>query len=211
MQQNIKLKDGDEFSILANGKNYKCFTNGAYTDIYDQNGKFNSCQNNRLVEANLNANEEIYCWKLTSTIANKYEREAHVNNKLSITQDIYFDVAKHAKMWNVKHEEASKRIQEVLFESGIYWLSGHKDVKNYPQQFLVVEQDVDGGSWHIARPLYKPAPKFQEATLQANTTYTLQIQEKEELVEEDVIQLLGKKYSKKDLEEALKLLSPKEE
>jgi len=125
---------------------------------------------------------------------------------MEITQDIYFDVAKHANAWGVAHEEASKRIQEFLFESSIYWAGASRgDIFAAEALYLFVrEKDITYS--------YFAGTSAIEATLQASTTYTLYIEQlkaKEE--DNEIIQLLGKKYSKADIEKALQLLTPKEE
>ena len=129
---------------------------------------------------------------------------------LSITQDVYFDVAKHAKAWGVAHEDASEIIQKELFKAGCGWAISKQNVQFTSENILIVRGPMI--TW--ASEVWHTAPT--EATLQASTTYTLHIEQpepEEEIVEEDneIIQLMGKKYSKADIEAALRLLTPKEE
>jgi len=123
---------------------------------------------------------------------------------MEITQDIYFDVAKHAKAWGVAHEKASEIIQKELFKAGREWHWGGCNPRHTEENYLFAYSD----NMDIR---YSDTLSFQgcpqaEATLQASTTYTLLIAEQEELVE-----FAGKKYSKADIEKALSLLKPKEE
>lgn len=132
---------------------------------------------------------------------------------MEITQDIYFDVAKHAKAWGTTNVEASKIIQKELFKAGKEWYRGGHSIKYVDESYLFAYASAEDIKYSSTLPFYG-CPQA-EATLQASTTYTLHIVEKAtpEPEEEDneIIQLMGKKYSKADIEKALALLQPKEE
>lgn len=143
---------------------------------------------------------------------NEKEKTMSTESTLNITQDIYFDVAKHAKAWGVKHKKASEIIQKELFKVGRDWHKGDGFVQHTSKPYLYIYSEGND----ICYGELEPDNERLEATLQASTTYTLHVatpEPEEELVEEDneIIQLLGKRYSKSDIEKALALLQPKEE
>jgi hypothetical protein len=143
---------------------------------------------------------------------NEKEKAMSTESTLNITQDIYFDVAKHAEAWGVKHEEASDIIQKELFKAGYDWSWPVGGAKHKEKELIHVETDTSGkyvishGAFEYIKNADNPPA---EATLQASTTYTLHIEQPEP--EEEIVEFSGKKYSKADIEKALALLQPKEE
>lgn len=133
------------------------------------------------------------------------EPKLNTESLLSITQDIYFDVAKHAKAWGVAHEEASEIIQKEVLSNGIYWCDGDDTVCNKSAEILFVRNKRGGCEMYFGQSYYEKKGA-KEATLQASTTYTLHIEQPQE----ELVELMGKKYSKSDIEKALSLLKPKE-
>lgn len=200
---NIKLKDGDVFSFVYNNKHWDCEVVGWQVNLfYPSTIDMVTAYNVSSVERFFN--DISNGWKLTTPITNKHEKENNMStdNKLSITHDIYFDVAKHAKAWGVKHEEASEIIQKELFKNGMCWSGNSDKIQHTTYPYLCVIIFSDGPFIFFDQN----APNYKEATLQAHTIYTLDIQQPEE----EVVELMGKKYSKADIEKALSLLQPKE-
>lgn len=145
------------------------------------------------------------------TLCTTDEKESKLEPTLNITQDIYFDVAKHAKAWGVEHEEASEIIQKEVLSNGIYWCDGDDTVCNKSAEILFVRNKRGGCEMSFGQSYYEKKGA-KEAALQASTTYTLLIEEKATPEpQEELVELLGKKYSKADIEKALLLLKPKEE
>jgi hypothetical protein len=113
-------------------------------------------------------------------------------------QKLEFDVAAHAAEWNVPHEEASKRIQEFLFENGFGWFTAINVVQHIDKPFLQV--NVNGPN-SITQD-YERYERAAPATLTATTTYSVSI----DVPTIEYVEIGGKKYEKKKLEEALKLI-----
>ena len=109
-------------------------------------------------------------------------------------KNMKFDVAAIAKQLNVEHEEASRIIQEALFEQGCQW--GYGGVAHTKEDWLFVrygtkitwsdEEDSDLKSYTV-----KPTYAIVEAEEQ-----------------QEIVELNGKKYNKQELEKALSLLKP---
>lgn len=108
--------------------------------------------------------------------------------------------------FRVKDEEHSKLIQEHLFSLGYGWEgrgfgvlekvvkhTSHAFLYTYSNKQICYGDDIENFE----------TKDFPEIELVATTTYSLKPVEKEEFVE-----LNGKKYNKKDLEEALSKLHP---
>lgn len=198
----IKLKDGDAlvFKIPAVWeKVYKADVVGEVVNVFPEGytEPLEVCIGN--VENYL---ERGY-YKLLFPVTNKYEKESKLETNLNIAQDIYFDVAKHAKAWGVTNVTASEIIQKELFKRGLTWACKYA----IPQYCSALYLFADGKNSDIRYGNIN-RPKQLEATLQASTTYTLHIEQPKP--EEEIVELMGKKYSKADIEEALRLLTPKE-
>lgn len=113
-------------------------------------------------------------------------------------KNMKFDVAAIAKQLNVEHEEASRIIQEVLFEQGYVRFDGEDSPEELSLPFVFSYEDGDAtcGSWISGKE------DFIWCTVKP--TYT--IVEAEE--QQEVVELNGKKYNKQELEKALSLLKP---
>jgi len=156
----VKLKDGDVFSFTYNNDCWNCAVVGDRVLLTDAHGMSETSYPVSRAEEFLNDKSP---WVLTTPITNKHEKgktvqeaKLEIDNKLSITQDIYFDVAKHAKAWGVKHEEASKIIQKELFKTGRKWRYNHRvgTVAHTSELYLYAHADDNDICWGDSRSLY---------------------------------------------------------
>lgn len=115
-------------------------------------------------------------------------------------KNMKFDVAAIAKQLNVEHEEASRIIQEALFERGHVWAAGYgKRVQDQSKKFLyLADNEICHGD------NYQYFEEDESTLFTIKPTYT--IVEAEE--QQEVVELNGKKYNKQELEKALSLLKP---
>lgn len=221
---NVKLKDGDVFTFMLSNSTWEATVVGGRVKLLTRSERdYKRVQwaigvEHRVEECvkeleDLLSNPDTN-WRLLTPITNTKEKamqESKQDNLLSITQDIYFDVAKHAKAWDVAHWEASKIIQKELFKTGRKWRYNPRvgTVAHTSELYLYAHADDNDICWGDLR-----SNAIQEATLQASTTYTLNITEskvEEEKSSDILVEFSGKKYSKADIEKALALLQPKEE
>jgi len=115
-------------------------------------------------------------------------------------KNMKFDVAAIAKELGIKHEEASRIIQEALFGLGYVWRDGSKQVLDTTEKVIVCDS---AGFMHWTRWVNEC---FQHESVKIKQTFSIVPIEQEEFVE-----LNGKKYNKKELEAALSMLKPVEE
>jgi len=117
-------------------------------------------------------------------------------------KNMKFDVAAIAKELGVKHEEASRIIQEALFELGYKWRDGSVSIRNDVEWFIVCCEKgfIHPNKWIWVNCLLP----FDFSKIKQ--TFSIVPVEQEEFVE-----LNGKKYNKKELEAALSMLKPVEE
>lgn len=113
-------------------------------------------------------------------------------------KNMKFDVAAIAKQLNVEHEEASRIIQEALFEQGYVWNNGTNTVIDTDYKQIQAWND---GNFTRSNADYENSD-FVFYTIKP--TYT--IVEAEE--QQEIVELNGKKYNKQELEKALSLLKP---
>jgi len=113
-------------------------------------------------------------------------------------KNMKFDVAAIAKELGVKHEEASRIIQEALFELGYKWCYGGKVTQFVEELYLCSWEDKYITHGEVDNP------NFVQHKIKQ--TFSIVPVEQEEFVE-----LNGKKYNKKELEAALSMLKPVEE
>lgn len=114
-------------------------------------------------------------------------------------KNMKFDVAAVAKQLNVEHEEASRIIQEALFEQGYSWAWGEDFVieQSHPYLYAYTDNIIYGGN----------SQRFKEHSNKLHTIKTTYaIVEAEE--QQEIVELNGKKYNKQELEKALSLLKP---
>lgn len=113
-------------------------------------------------------------------------------------KNMKFDVAAIAKQLNVEHEEASRIIQEALFEQGYVRFDRVGYAAELPLKFVFSYDDggITCGEYDGNRTTH--------VTYRIKPTYT--IVEAEE--QKEVVELNGKRYNKQELEKALSLLKP---
>lgn len=114
-------------------------------------------------------------------------------------KNMKFDVAAIAKELGKPHEEASRIIQEALFELGYKWQSWGTNTPHTKGSWLMVRCNKN-----ITFDYFDSAPELAKHTIKQS--FSIVPVEQEELVE-----LNGKKYNKKELEAALSMLKPVEE
>jgi len=115
-------------------------------------------------------------------------------------KNMKFDVAAIAKELGKPHEEASRIIQEALFELGYDWTSNKRSVLYTDRDYLIA------GGGVIMCSYKKPRDWIWYEQHTIKQTFSIVPVEQEEFVE-----LNGKKYNKKELEAALSMLKPVEE
>lgn len=128
-------------------------------------------------------------------------------NEEEMTQqfkNMKFDVAAIAKELDKPHEEASRIIQEALFEFGYVWF-----MKKGVETKLVQHA---GGKllhcWDDGCITYSDLEDEDDEFVQHKIKQTFSIVPVEQ---EEFVELNGKKYNKKELEAALSMLKPVEE
>jgi hypothetical protein len=113
-----------------------------------------------------------------------------------------------AMKFRVKSPEQSKEVQEALFSMGFCWRSHGKNVMfTEKMDYNWLYTDVDGSVWRT----YKNEQNSwmidaEEYIIKTTKTYEL-VPVVTEAIEETV-ELMGQKYSKKELEDALRSLKP---
>jgi hypothetical protein len=113
-----------------------------------------------------------------------------------------------AMKFRVESPEHSKEVQEALFSMGFCWRSHGKNVMfTEKMDYNWLYTDVDGSVWRT----YKNEQNSwmidaEEYTIKTTKTYEL-VPVVTEAIEETV-ELMGQKYSKKELEDALRSLKP---
>lgn len=143
--------------------------------------------------------ENVYLIGCSKSYCSDYFELVEQKEKEMTFRNMKFDVAAIAKQLNVEHEEASRIIQEALFEQGYSWKCGEYFVIDQQQPYLYAYTNniTYGGN----------SQSFKEHPNKLHTiqpTYT--IVEAEE--QQEIVELNGKKYNKQELEKALSLLKP---
>ena len=117
----------------------------------------------------------------------------------------YFELVESASKFkrmkfHVKSPEQAKDVQEALFSLGYVWLSGAKDVSYLElhwDDYVVTYPNGMFSSTAITCNKFSDVPEY---TLGVKKTYEFIPVE----AQEETIELMGKKYSKKALEDALR-------
>jgi hypothetical protein len=117
-----------------------------------------------------------------------------------------------AMKFRVESPEHSKEIQEALFSMGYGWEQYGKEVKwiEDGNTYIYLNTDEDGiltRSWKDPDCDVTPSSPFYHPEYTIKTTKSYELIPVE-ITKEETIELMGQKYSKKELEDALRSLKP---
>lgn len=104
------------------------------------------------------------------------------------------------KFIRIEDREHSKKVQQKLFELGYEWKYADKTFQYLEAEVLVFDTEDFYITW--GGDLWEPQEGDVEVTLVEKVSYKFK--------EVELVELNGKKYRKRDLEEALKNLRPVE-
>lgn len=122
-------------------------------------------------------------------------------DKEALPPPFKIDVQEYATENNISLEQAHNEIQPWLFEHGMSWIHGESHVKNESQHYLFYSGFyITVGS----NESYFNAEDVKQIFLSRNVFVSLSVKE------EETVEILGKKYLKSDVEDAMKNVKEKE-